>query len=693
MSAPGRPEESSNSMIRFRKALFIALPLAGMLLAQEAKPQADAANASEADKAGAYYHFAMARLYAGLAANEGNKHDYVSKAVEQYKEALKADPSSSIILEELTDIYIQTGQLQNAIQQAEELLKKNPDNLEARRMLGRVYVRALGNSTSRIDADTLKQAIEQYKLITTKDPKDAESWVMLGRLYRFSQDSPNAEKAFDAALKADPDNEDAQTQLAMLYAELGDSKRAIEKLQSAKNPNERTLSALADQYEQLKDYKNAAEALKKAHELAPDDGKIARELAQDLMYSDQLDDALKLIQELAADEPRDPQLPIMMSQAYRAKHDFAKAHEALNKAKTLDPGSMEVRYQEVKLLEAEHKLDEAVTGLKSLLDDTARRTYSENSAERRAGLVEEYGVLLRRQEKYKEAVDAFRQMNALGAEASQEASVQIIETYREAKDFDSALKEADAAIKKYPTDRRIVIEHANALSDVGKIDAGVDEIRKLGGTDEGKTQVTIAQLYEKGKRWADMGKALDAAEKAAKTQDDQETIHFLRGAMLERQKKFDLSESEFRKVLELNPENASALNYLGYMLADRNVRLDEAHQMIQKALELDPDNGAYLDSMGWVLFRQSKLDEAQQMLQRAVDLMGKDPTIHDHLGDVYLKMGKTREAISQWQTSLSAYQSTPSSEADPEDVAKVSRKLDDARVKLAQETKLNKNRD
>src|SRR5262249_7989641 len=157
---------------------------------------------------------------------------------------------------------------------------------------------------------------------------------------------------------------------------------------------------------------------KKAMELAPDDGKIARELAQDLMYSDQLDDALKLLQELTADEPRDPQLPIMMGQVYRAKHDFAKAHEALSKAKTLDPGSMEVRYQEVKLLEAEGKQDEAIAGLKTLLDETARRNYSENSASRRAGLLEEYGVLLRNTEKYPQAIEAFRQMNSLGTEAA-----------------------------------------------------------------------------------------------------------------------------------------------------------------------------------------------------------------------------------------------------------------------------------
>ena len=73
-----------------------------------------------------------------------------------------------------------------------------------------------------------------------------------------------------------------------------------------------------------------------------------------------------------------------------------------------------------------------------------------------------------------------------------------------------------------------------------------------------------------------MGKALDEAEKLSKSNEDKEGVYFMRGAMFERMKRFDASEAEFRKVLEMNPENAGALNYLGYMLADRNVRLDEA---------------------------------------------------------------------------------------------------------------------
>src|SRR3981081_3122160 len=105
----------------------------------------------------------------------------------------------------------------------------------------------------------------------------------------------------------------------------------------------------------------------------------------------------------------------------------------------------------------------------------------------------------------------------------------------------------------------------------------------------------------------------------------------MRGAMYERLKNYDASEAAFRKVLEVNPNNAGALNYLGYMLADRNIKLDEAQALIKKALDADTENGACLDSMGWVYFRQGKLDEAQGLLQKALDKIGQDPTVHAHL--------------------------------------------------------------
>jgi predicted Zn-dependent protease len=116
------------------------------------------------------------------------------------------------------------------------------------------------------------------------------------------------------------------------------------------------------------------------------------------------------------------------------------------------------------------------------------------------------------------------------------------------------------------------------------------------------------------------------------------------------------------------------------------VRLDEAHDMIKKALDMDPNNYAYLDSMGWVLFRQNKLPEAEENLRRALQYGATDPTVHDHLGDVYFHEGKTRDAIAQWQMSLHNYETSAPTDVDQSDVAKIQKKLESAKVRLARET-------
>jgi Tfp pilus assembly protein PilF len=155
--------------------------------------------------------------------------------------------------------------------------------------------------------------------------------------------------------------------------------------------------------------------------------------------------------------------------------------------------------------------------------------------------------------------------------------------------------------------------------------------------------------------------------------------------MYEREKQYDQAEKAFRQVLETDPTNASAMNYLGYMLADQNTRLQEAQDLIKKAVNLEPNNYAFLDSLGWVYYRQNRLDDAEQQLRHSVQLMSKDPTIHDHLGDVLFKQGKIKDAIAQWESSLNYWHSSAPADIEPDEVAKVQKKLDTARVRLAKE--------
>ncbi|MGA2739440.1 MAG: tetratricopeptide repeat protein [Bryobacteraceae bacterium] len=673
------------------KALFLALPWACLSYGQT-----PAATAPPVDKAAAYYNFSMGHLYAELAGVYGNRSEYVVKAIDYYKQALKLDPGASFLFEELTDLYIQSGRLKDAVTEAEDILKREPNNLDARRILGRIYTRMIGDTQQgKINEEMLRAATEQYEKIVAKDPKDIESWLTLGRLYRTAHSSTDAEKAYAQALAIDPANEDALTGLAIVYSDVGDTKKAIEKLQAVtnKDPNPRTLAALASAYEQLHDYKSAAEVLRKAIDLDPENSRVKRALAYNLLNSDNLDESLKYYKEFVEDDPHDTEALLRIEEIYREKRDFAKARESLNKAKAADPENLEVRYDDVNLLALEGQPDKAIEALKALLKDTERKTYSESEKGIRHNLLERLGELDRGTNQNQAAIDTFRQMADLEPDSGAHAAVQIIETYRASKDFKNARVEADSALKKYPDDWEVKRIHAAVLADTGKVDQGVSELRALlKGDHDRETQLAIAELYEKAKRYEDMVKPLDAAEKLSETKPDKEGVYFMRGAMYERLKQYDASEAEFRKVLELDPDYASALNYLGYMLADRGVRLDEAQKLILRALELVPDNGAFLDSLGWVYFRQNRLEDAEHALVRALSKseVGADPTVHDHLGDVYLKLGKTKDAITQWQASLQEAKTESDSDMEPGELAQINKKLEDAKVRLAKETGASK---
>jgi predicted Zn-dependent protease len=265
--------------------------------------------------------------------------------------------------------------------------------------------------------------------------------------------------------------------------------------------------------------------------------------------------------------------------------------------------------------------------------------------------------------------------------------LQIIETYRVSKDLPKAESEAKAALAKHPDDRSLRGMYASVLADEGKSDAAISEMTKLlADKADRDTWVSLAQVYEKAKRYGDMAKAIDEADKLSEGKEDKENILFLRGAMFEKQKKYDEAEAEFRKLLAQNPDSAAALNYLGYMLADRGVRLPEALELITRAVARDPGNGAYLDSLGWVYYRLGRYGEAETQLKIAVDKTANDPTVHDHLGDVYYKQGKLKDAITEWEASLKQWDVSAPAELEPAEIGKVQKKLEGAKVRLAKES-------
>ena len=106
------------------------------------------------------------------------------------------------------------------------------------------------------------------------------------------------------------------------------------------------------------------------------------------------------------------------------------------------------------------------------------------------------------------------------------------------------------------------------------------------------------------------------------------------------------------RAIAINPQNAAALNYLGYTYAELGQHLDEAEKLIRRALAIEPDDGFYIDSLGWVYYMRGDYPRAVEQLERAIEHAGDDPTVTEHLGDAYEKSGKARDAIRVYQEAL-----------------------------------------
>ncbi|HWF09978.1 MAG TPA: tetratricopeptide repeat protein [Bryobacteraceae bacterium] len=667
---------------------FLLVPRPGF--SQTPAPQAPVGPA--ADHSNAYYEFAMAHLYAELAGAYGNRGEYVNKAIDFYRQAIKADPSATYIAVELAEFYVQAGQLDRAMQEANDLLKANPNNNDARKILGRIYARQIDPDQGRVDQTMLKNAIDQYEKITQTDPKDGESLSMLARLYRVAKNDVAAEKAYRAVLQDDPNDDEALNGLAMIYVDRGDVPNAIAMLEQAveKNPDQRNVQMLGEFYEQIKDFGKAADTFKQALALTNDTQQLRVRIALDLLNAGRLDEALAAFQELATDQPKNVLLQIQVAEILERKHDYAGAAAVLAKAHTVETkdSALQIRFAEEELLRVQGKTQQAIVAMQSLLADTKKDKYADQEKKDRIRNLYILGAMHEDASKTADAIADYRQIAELDPALAPSVEGKVVEAYKNAKDFKGARQAADASIRKYPAEKPLIFEHALLLADLGSTDQAVNELKAIPSSAKDRdTLITLAQVQDKGKRFEDERKTLDAAEAQAESAQDKQTVEFMRGAMYEREKNFDAAEKAFRNVLEADPQNAGAMNYLGYMYADRNIRLEEAQQLISKALDIEPDNGAYEDSLGWVYYRLNKLDQAADELRMAIDKVGKDPTVHEHLGDVYARQGKIREAIQQWESSVSEWKVAAPSEQDPVELAKVTKKLEGAKVKVAEKTR------
>jgi tetratricopeptide (TPR) repeat protein len=216
------------------------------------------------------------------------------------------------------------------------------------------------------------------------------------------------------------------------------------------------------------------------------------------------------------------------------------------------------------------------------------------------------------------------------------------------------------------------IGRAVSLRSEGKADAAVETLQALARSHGNLLSVQYAlgdMLRMEGRCEEAVGAYSAAIDLLPELTEREWVLFFHRANCNEQLRDWPAAEADFRRALELNPNQPQVLNNLGYGLVDRGEKLDEALAMIEKAVATDPDKGYIIDSLAWAYFRLGRYEEALEPMERASLLEPVDPIVTDHLGDVYWMVGRKLEARFQWRRALSF-------EPTEKDAERIRRKLE-----------------
>ena len=253
-------------------------------------------------------------------------------------------------------------------------------------------------------------------------------------------------------------------------------------------------------------------------------------------------------------------------------------------------------------------------------------------------------------------------------------SAQLLEDLEQ---YELAQEAYEAVPEDHPAYHAAMLGRSDALRASGDADGAIAVLQDLADThgDLPIVHVSLGDALRAEHRHEEAVTAYDTAiDLYGEPGERQWFVFFARGIAHERMDQWPQAEADFRRALELSPDQPQVLNYLGYSLVEKQVKLDEALGMIKRAVDSRPNSGYIVDSLGWVLYRLGRYEEAVEHMERAAELMPVDPVVNDHLGDVYWAVGRELEAQFQWHRALSFVDpDDPDGEADPE---RIRRKLE-----------------
>jgi tetratricopeptide (TPR) repeat protein len=503
------------------------------------------------------------------------------------------------------------GDLDDALVAFERALEKDPDSAYIQRKLAMSLIRA-GRPA---------EALEHAERALELDPDDARTHIFIGQLYRMQRNVAAAERVLLDESGA-PINAEAGALLYQVYMESDRGDQAVELALWLVDVVEEPInaySALAKAYELTEQFEKAEAALRQALEIEPDSMQIYSQLARSARTRGEADAERAIYGEILERHPHHHQTLMALADVQLGENDTEGALRTLNEIEANYPNDMRsvvrlgfLYYEAEKFPESASRFE---TFLASEPGDHEVRFF--------------LGIVRRRMGDDAAAIETFSAIPE-ESEHSAEAHTQLAVLFERKGDFERALVEVELAVAAKPTRPRELYA-ATLRAKAGDFDGAVSYLEGL----------------------------------LLKNPDDDELLFNL-GVVFSEAKRTQEALEYMERAIEQNPENASALNYVGYTWAERGDNLDQAEDYIVRALDLRPDDGFIIDSLGWVNYMRARplfdtgrkeeakkyLDRALKELLRAQELTGGDPVVSEHLGDTYLLLDQKDRALENYREAV-----------------------------------------
>jgi len=554
-------------------------------------------------------------------------------------------------------ISLLLGLIQNA-ETVKNLLSLNPENSQQDQSGENSINTGLKNSGKDPYSDSSKDLAEIKR--------KSETYYLYGSAVINIQkgDLDKAQETIEQLLKNNPENSQFHIVAAQLYYEKKDTQRAKKEVESVLKQNENDYEAwrllgliyldLFRKDEKQENLDKVLSSFRNVFKYHPEDiDELTLRITSLLLLEEgKNDDAIVYLQRLLQHYPSHPVAVQNLEKLYYEKKDLRPLLDLYKQLAEETPEDLTTQF---KLADVAFKLrnyDDAEKALTYLDEEISKTEDAKINKDNWAVMLKQLGYILARENRLDEALDKLLKSRKIKEDSF--TSYYIILVLMQRKDYDTARKELNIALKEYASSKEIndmKILNCQLLLKEKKNDEAMKEIDKLINTDKTNLdyKTAKARLLMSINEFQEAKGYLQELYRQYPSDTD---IIFQLGCVLERLKEFAEAEKFLKLCIKLEPQNSAAMNYLGYMWADQGINLQDAENLIKKALDLDPTSSAYLDSLGWVYFKMGNYPKARFFLEKAIKAGVEGGEIYDHLGDLYYKINFIEEAIESWKKFL-----------------------------------------